>query len=135
VVGSSTSAALQASTAPHTRLQAGIRKRKLCSDGIVRYAFSASSTKPHLLQEALSTPCWKAAMHDEYVALMRNKTWHLVPLQADRNVIDCKWVYKVKHKAHGSVDRYKVWLVAKAFKQRLRIDYDDTFSLVKHVTI
>jgi hypothetical protein len=70
------------------------------------------------------------------MALMRNMTWHLVPPQPDRNVIYCKWVYKVKHKADGSVDRYKSRLLAKGFKQRMGIDYDDTFSpLVKLATI
>jgi hypothetical protein len=67
---------------------------------------------------------------------MRNSTWHLVPLQQGRNVIDCKWVFKVKHKVDGSLDRYKAHLVAKGFKQRLGIDYDDIFSpVVKPVTI
>jgi hypothetical protein len=68
---------------------------------------------------------------------MRNSTWHLVPLQQGRNVIDCKWVFKVKHKVDGSLDRYKAHLIAKGFKQRLGIDYDNTFShvVVKPVTI
>jgi hypothetical protein len=75
-------------------------------------------------------------MDDEYVALMRNKTWRLVSPQPGHNVIDCKWVFKVKHKADGSVDRHKACLVAKGFKQRLGIDYDDTFSyVVKSATI
>jgi hypothetical protein len=76
----------------------------------------------------LSTPTCKAAMNDEYNALMRNKTWRLVPPQSNRNVIDCKWIYKVKHKTDGHLDCYKARLVAKGFKQRLGIDYDDTFS-------
>jgi hypothetical protein len=75
-------------------------------------------------------------MNDEYTALMRNKTWHLVPPQAGQNMIDCKWVFKVKHKTDGSVDRHKARLVAKGFKQRLGIDYDDMFShVVKPATI
>jgi hypothetical protein len=51
-------------------------------------------------------------------------------------VIDCKWVYKIMRKSDGSIDRYKGILVAKGFKQRYDVDYEDTFSpVVKSVTI
>jgi hypothetical protein len=82
------------------------------------------------VQEATSIPYWQAAMADEYRALIKNKTWTLVPPVPGRNLNDCKWVYKVKHKANIFINRYKARLVAKGFKQRLGIDYDDTFSLV-----
>jgi hypothetical protein len=122
--------------APHTCLQAGILKPKVYSNGTVRYTFSTTSGEPHSLQEALSTPSWKVAMNDEYTALMHNKTCNLVPPQADRNVIDCKWIFKVKHKADDLVDWHKAHLVAKGFKQCLGIDYDDIFShVVKPATI
>ena len=69
-------------------------------------------------------------MDEEYRALKQNKTWHLVPARADKNVIDCKWVQKLKRRADGSVDRYKAQLVAKGFKQRYGIDYENTFNPV-----
>lgn len=52
-------------------------------------------------------------MDEEYQALMRNQTWHLVPPKKGQNVIDCKWVYKIKKRADGTIDRYKARLVAK----------------------
>jgi hypothetical protein len=79
---------------------------------------------------------WKQAMDEEFSALMTNKTWHLVPAAQATNIIDCKWVYKVKRKSNGTIDRYKACLVAKGFKQCYGIDYDDTFSpVVKAATI
>jgi hypothetical protein len=76
-------------------------------------------------------------MNSEYQALMNNKTWRLVPSPPKgTNVIGCKWVYKIKHKSDGTIDRYKARLVAKEFKQRYGIDYEDTFSpIVKAATI
>jgi hypothetical protein len=79
---------------------------------------------------AMNHPLWRAAMNDEFRALMKNQTWHLVPPHPGLNVIDCKWVFKLKHKPDGSIDRYKARLVAKGFKQQYGVEYDDTFSLV-----
>jgi len=107
------------------------------TDGTIRYGlFAIAESEPQSLEAALRDPNWQQAMHDEYMALMRNKTWHLVPPSAGRNIIDCKWVYKIKRKSDGSIDRYKARLVAKGFKQCYDIDYEDTFSpVVKAATI
>jgi histone deacetylase 1/2 len=92
--------------------------------------------EPASVRDALLDPCWPAAMNNEVEALHRNKTWHLVPPPKGKNLIDYKWVYKVKQKSDGSIDRYKARLVAKGFKQRYVIDYEDTFSpVVKAATI
>lgn len=108
---------------PKTRLQSGIRKDKIYTDGTVRYSCFTSSGEPQTLDVALGDKHWKEAMDSEYHAVMKNKTWHLVPPSRGLNVIDCKWVYKIKRKTDGSLDRYKVRLVAKGFKQRYGIDY------------
>jgi histone deacetylase 1/2 len=119
-----------------TRLQAGTRKPKVYTDGTIRYGFFTSSGEPQNINEALGDENWKNAMDVEYSALMKNKTWHLVPPRRGTNIIDCKWVYKIKRRADGSLDRYKARLVAKGFKQRYDIDYEDTFSpVVKASTI
>jgi histone deacetylase 1/2 len=96
----------------------------------------ASTGEPRNLSAALNDPHWCAAMQDEYNALMENQTWTLVPSSSNKNLIDCKWVYRIKHRADGTIDQYKAHLVAKGFKQRYGIDYEDTFSpVVKIATI
>jgi histone deacetylase 1/2 len=106
------------------------------TDGTVRWLLSTTTYEPVNLQAALDDPLWKAAMDEEFRALQINQTWKLVPPRVGTNVIDCRWVYKVKRKADGSVDRYKARLVAKGFKQRYGIDYEDTFSpVVKIATV
>jgi hypothetical protein len=59
----------------------------------------------------------------EFQALMDNHTSTLCPRPPHRTIIKNKWVYKLKQKANGSLDRYKALLVAKGFKQRDGIDY------------
>ena len=60
----------------------------------------------------------------------------MCPLLPGKVPIGCKWVYKVKLKVEGFVERYKARLVAKGFTQIKGIDFFETFSLVvKFVTI
>jgi histone deacetylase 1/2 len=123
---------------PVTRLQQGISKPKTYIDGTVRWCMHASTSadEPATLADALGNQKWRDAMDSEYQALLWNRTWHLVPHPKGKNVIRCKWVYKVKRKADGTIDQYKAHLIAKGFKQRYGIDYEDTFSpMVKAMTI
>lgn len=123
---------------PATRLQHGIHRPKTYTDGTVRWCMNVKSSpkEPSTLDEALRDHNWAAAMNNEHQALLRNRTWHLVPHPKGKNIIGCKWVYKVKRKADDTINRYKAHLVAKGFKQRYGIDYEDTFSpVVKATTI
>ncbi|KAK1642875.1 hypothetical protein QYE76_060680 [Lolium multiflorum] len=119
-----------------THVSTRVRKPKQYTDGTVRWVMSTTSAEPVNLQGALQDKNWAAAMHDEYTALVKNKMWHLVPPHQGKNIIDCRWIYKVKRKADGSIDSYKARLVAKGSKQRYGIDYEDTFSpVVKIATV
>lgn len=122
------------------RAQNTIHKPKQFKDETVHYQLNkrafAVTTEPRYLSQALDDSRWKEAMVSEFSILMKNKKWHLVPPRSGRNLIDSKWVYKVKQKPDGSVDNYKARFVVKGFKQCYGIDYGDTFSpVVKPVTV
>ncbi|KAJ9128816.1 hypothetical protein P3X46_034448, partial [Hevea brasiliensis] len=83
-----------------------------------------------------SDPNWIKAMPLELEALEANQTWELVPYPSHKKPIASKWVFRIKHKSDGSIDRYQARLVAKGFNQLEGIDYTDSFSPVaKLVTV
>ncbi|MCO5547474.1 hypothetical protein L7F22_000924 [Adiantum nelumboides] len=86
--------------------------------------------EPTCFDEAIGNMKWEQAMDEEMAALDVNETWELVPLPEGKKSIGCKWVYKVKPNADGSISRYKARLVAKGYAQMYGIDYEETFSLV-----
>lgn len=54
-------------------------------------------------------------------ALEKNQTWELVKLSKEKQPIGCKWVFTVKYKSNGSLERYKVRLFAKGYTQNVWI--------------
>nr|GEY77301.1 ribonuclease H-like domain-containing protein [Tanacetum cinerariifolium] len=73
---------------------------------------------------------------DEMDALLRNGTWELVDIPEGKIAIGSKWIYKIKFRSSGEIDRYKARLVAQGFGQKERIDYEVTFSpVVKTVNV
>ncbi|RVW25032.1 putative mitochondrial protein [Vitis vinifera] len=79
-------------------------------------AFTTNISKlvvPRNIQEALDEPSWKLAVFEEMNALKKNGTWEVVDLPREKKVVGCKWVFTIKSKADGSVERYKARLVAK----------------------
>jgi hypothetical protein len=101
-----------------------------------RYGFPTAGVvcEPSSYQEALQIPAWCDAMSAELQALHRTGTWEVVPLPPHVVPITCKWVYKLKTKADGSIERYKARLVARGFQQSHGRDYEETFAPVAHMT-
>ena len=54
-------------------------------------------------------------MKEELDALHKTGTWDLVNLLFGKSAIGCKWVYKIKTRSDGTVDRYKARLIARGF--------------------
>ena len=52
---------------------------------------------------------------EEIRALEKNETWEVMTLQRGKKPMGCKWVFTVKYKVDGTVERYKARLVAKRF--------------------
>jgi len=94
----------------------------------------ATGIEPETFEEASQSSEWMTAMKDEITALEQNQTWELVPKPKDVKPISCRWVYKIKHRPDGSIERYKARLVARGFSQQYELDYDETFSPVAKLT-
>ncbi|KAA0032563.1 Cysteine-rich RLK (receptor-like protein kinase) 8 [Cucumis melo var. makuwa] len=96
-------------------------------------AFTASLDStiiPKNIYTALECPEWKNVVMEEMKALEKNRTWEICALPKGHKTIGCKWVFSLKYKAYGTLDRHKARLVANGFTQTYGIDYSETFSPV-----
>ncbi|RVW71923.1 Retrovirus-related Pol polyprotein from transposon TNT 1-94 [Vitis vinifera] len=98
------------------------------------YTALATLHEPQTYREASTDPLWKIAMKEELDALTKTHTWDLVTLPPGQSVVGCKWIYKIKTRFDGSVERYKASLVAKGFTQEYEIDYEETFAPVARIS-
>jgi hypothetical protein len=109
------------------------------TDRVVLTAATSSPTPsliPSFARAELVDPHWRAAMEEEYDALISNGTWELVPRPQGSNVVTGKWVFTHKLCADRTLDCYKARWVLRGFTQCPGVDYDETFSpVVKPTTI
>ena len=54
-------------------------------------------------------------MIEEYQSIMKNDVWDVVPRPKENSVVTSKWIYKIKHAADGSIQKYKARFVACGF--------------------
>ncbi|KAH0609220.1 uncharacterized protein H6S33_001448 [Morchella sextelata] len=90
-------------------------------------------TEPSTFNQAMQSDdqhLWKKAIQTEKDALDKAHTWDIVNRPSNRAVVKGKWVFKVKHNADGTIERYKARYVAKGFTQVQYQDYDETFAPV-----
>ena len=83
---------------------------------------------PSNIHDALKVPKWRAAVREEVQALEKNGTWEITELPKGKKPVRCKWIFTVKHKADGGIERFKARLMVKGFTQSYGVDYQKTFA-------
>ena len=90
----------------------------------------SNNQEPKTFKEANTNSIWRQAMHEELQALDENKTWNIVKLPHEKKIVACCWIYKIKYRSDGTIERHKARLVARGFTQTYGEDYKETFAPV-----
>jgi hypothetical protein len=90
--------------------------------------------EPTCFEEAIQKKEWENAMIEEYQSIIKNDVWEIVPRQKSKDVVSSKWLFKIKHAADGSIEKYKERFVARGFSQKEGIEYEETFTPVARYT-
>jgi hypothetical protein len=90
--------------------------------------------EPTCFKEAIQKKEWGDAMTEEYQSIIKNDVWEIVPRPNNKYVVSSRWLFKIKHAANGSIEKYKTRFVARGFSQKKGIDYEETFAPVARYT-
>jgi hypothetical protein len=90
--------------------------------------------EPTCSEEAIQRKEWADAMTEEYQSIMKNEVWEIVPRSKNKDGLSYRWLFKIKHVADGSIEKYKARFVTRGFSQKEGIDYEETFAPVARYT-
>jgi hypothetical protein len=71
--------------------------------------------EPTCFEEAIQKKEWADAMTEEYQSIIKNNVWEIFPRPKSKDVVSSKWLFKIKHAADGSIEKYKARFVARGF--------------------
>jgi hypothetical protein len=86
-------------------------------------------------EEAIQKKEWVDAMIKVYQSIIKNDVWEIVSRPKSKDAVSSKWLFKIKHAADGSIEKYKERFVTRGFSQKEGIDYEETFSHVPRYTL
>jgi hypothetical protein len=90
--------------------------------------------EPTCFEEAIQRKEWVDVMTEEYQSIIKNEVWEIVPKRKSKDVVSSKWIFKIKHVADGSIEKYKARFVTHGFSPKKGIDYEETFAHVARYT-
>ncbi|WZY72206.1 hypothetical protein YC2023_004446 [Brassica napus] len=85
---------------------------------------------PRSYEEAMEDKEWKESVGAEAGAMIKNDTWYESELPKGKKAVSSRWIFTIKYKADGSIERKKTRLVARGFTQTYGEDYIETFAPV-----
>jgi hypothetical protein len=96
---------------------------------------SIIDSKPSNFQKVADQQVWRDAIV-EYTSIMKNDVCDIVPRPKGKSIVTSRWLYKIKHVANGSIEKFKARFVARGFSQKEGGDYEETFApIVRYASI
>ncbi|GJT42225.1 zinc finger, CCHC-type containing protein [Tanacetum coccineum] len=92
---------------------------------------------PKTFEEAMKSQnvaFWKEAINDEMDSILGNNTWVLADLPLGCKPPICKWIFKIKLKVDGTIEKFKARLVIQGFRRKSGIDYFDTYATMTRIS-
>nr|GEY01115.1 retrovirus-related Pol polyprotein from transposon TNT 1-94 [Tanacetum cinerariifolium] len=111
-----------------------LTRNQLRSDGdMCIYALTVSTMEPKNVKEAMTNPAWIESMQEELLQFKRMDVWVLVPTLDNILPLTLKWIFKNKHDEEQTVIRNKSRLVVRGYRQKERLDFEESFAPVARI--